>query len=174
MPGLEATNLTNFNVSDTFYGVLHAGGQNMTPSGQSQIYDGIGTPTALRLGTNCNGATICGTLSATSLSLGTPILSSTLPSVPNVEGTYTGYLTSVSVTDKGIVTGVATTQTIPLPYKGQAFISFNGTYNRNANQGSRASNVTLVGNNIVQLIWQKPGFYRVAYTTPKPDTSYLV
>lgn len=170
MPGLEATNLTNFNVSDTFYGVLHAGGQNMPPSGQSQIYDGIGTPTALRLGANCNGATICGTLSATSLSLGTPILSSTLPSVPNVEGTYTGYLTSVSVTDKGIVTGVATTQTIPQPYKAQAAVNLNIPYNVSANQGS---NFTIVGNNIQTITWVKKGLYRAFFAATMPNTNYI-
>jgi hypothetical protein len=170
MPGLEATNLTNFNASDTFYGILHAGGQNMPPSGQPQIYDGFGTPTALRLGSNCNGATICGPLSATSLSLDTPILSSTLPSVPNVEGTYTGYLTSFSVTNKGIVTGVGATSTIPLPYRARAAVNLNIPYNKTANQGS---DFTIVGNNIQTITWVKTGLYRAFFAVSMPDTNYI-
>ena len=77
MAGIAATNITNVNISDTFYGLLHAGGQNIPPTGQSQIYDGYGTPTALKLGANCNGATICGTVTCNTLSaddLSTPYI----------------------------------------------------------------------------------------------------
>jgi hypothetical protein len=77
MAGIAATNLTNVNASDTFYGLLHAGGQSIPPIGQVQIYDGYGTPTALQLGANCNGATICGTLSATSVTLTQKLSAST-------------------------------------------------------------------------------------------------
>ena len=77
MAGIAATNITNVNISDTFYGLLHAGGQNIPPTGQSQIYDGYGTPTALKLGANCNGATICGPLSATSVSFAQKLSAST-------------------------------------------------------------------------------------------------
>ena len=77
MAGIAATNITNVNISDTFYGLLQAGGQNIPPTGQSQIYDGFGTPTALKLGANCNGATICGPLSATSVSFAQKLSAST-------------------------------------------------------------------------------------------------
>ena len=176
MPGIQATTLTNVNISDTFYGLLHAGGQNVPATGQAQIYDGNGNTTALKLGVNCNGATICGglsasSLSATSLSLTTPILSSVLPTVsPSVVGTYTGYLTSIDVTSKGIVTRVSTTQTPPLPYKAYALVNFTELYNRNAPQGSYFE---IVGNNIASVTWLETGFYRVAFTTPMSNVNYV-
>ncbi len=180
MPGIPATVLTNVNISDTFYGVLHAGGQPIAATGQAQIYDGNGGITSLKLGIDCNGATICGglsaaTLSATNLSLSTPILSTILPDVtPTPVGTYTGYLTSISVTSKGIVTSVSTTSTVPQPYKAYASISFNGSYNSSANQGSSPTNFTITGNNIAQITWQSTGFYRVTFTTPMANTNYHV
>lgn len=70
MPATPATNLETVNISDTYYGLLHAGGVPIPSTGQPLIRDGSGTPTALRLGANCNGATICGTLSATTLAGG--------------------------------------------------------------------------------------------------------
>ena len=181
MPGQVATTLTNVNISDTFYGVLHAGGQPIPATGQAQIYDGNGGVAALKLGVNCNGATICGglsatSLSATSLSLTTPILSSILPNVtPSPAGTYTGYLTSINVTSKGIVTGVSTASTITLPYKAYAAVNFNGTYNSTANQGSSPANFTIADNsyNIAQILWVNTGLYRVTFTTPMTNTNYV-
>lgn len=70
MPAQAATNLETVNISNTYYGLLHAGGVPIPSTGQPLIRDGSGTPTALRLGANCNGATICGTLSATTLAGG--------------------------------------------------------------------------------------------------------
>lgn len=67
MPATPATNLETTNISDTYYGLLHAGGVPIPSTGQHLIRDGSGTPTAIRLGANCNGATICGTLSATKI-----------------------------------------------------------------------------------------------------------
>lgn len=173
----QATVLTNVNISDTFYGLLHAGGQPIAATGQAQIYDGNGGTTSLKLGINCNGATICGglsatTLSATNLSLSTPILSSILPNVtPNPAGTYTGYLTGISVTSKGIVTGVSATPTIPLPYKAYAVASYTGgAYNASASQGS---SFTIAGNNIASITWLKRGLYRVTFATPMSNINYL-
>jgi hypothetical protein len=77
MPGTFQTNLANVNISDTYYGVLHAGGQNLPPTGQAQIYDGYGTLAAIRVGANCNGVTICGPLSATSLTTTSKLSAST-------------------------------------------------------------------------------------------------
>jgi hypothetical protein len=57
------SNLGPTNISETFNGLLHAFGSPIPLVGQQLIYDGYGTPSALRLGANCNGATICGTLS---------------------------------------------------------------------------------------------------------------
>lgn len=67
MAGTAATNLANVNISETYYGVLHAGGQNLPPTGQAQVYDGYGTRSAIKIGAECNGVTICGPLSAGSL-----------------------------------------------------------------------------------------------------------
>lgn len=77
MAGKAATNLTNFNINETYYGVLHAGGQNLPATGQAQIFDGYGTNSAIKIGANCNGVTVCGPLSASSLSLATPLSAST-------------------------------------------------------------------------------------------------
>lgn len=77
MAGTAATNLASVNISDTYYGVLHAGGQNLPPTGQAQIYDGYGTLAAIRVGANCNGVTICGPLSATSLTTTSKLSAST-------------------------------------------------------------------------------------------------
>lgn len=59
--------LSNTKINITYSSLLHAGGVPIPSVGQAQLYDGNGTTTALKLGANCNGATICGTLSATSL-----------------------------------------------------------------------------------------------------------
>jgi len=58
------SNLGPTNISETFNGLLHAFGSPLPlDTTQARIYDGYGTPSALKLGSNCNGATICGTLS---------------------------------------------------------------------------------------------------------------
>jgi len=174
MAGLAATNITNVNISDTFYGLLHAGGQSIPPTGQSQIFDGYGTPTALKLGANCNGATICGPLSATSLSLQTPISSNLLPIVtPSVTGTYSGYITGLSITNNGIVTSVSAIPTLPAlsPFKAYANINLNIPYDRTSNQGT---SFTIVGSNISSVLWIKRGLYRVTFTTPMSNTNYIV
>ena len=54
-------------IADSYPGLLHAGGSPLVTIGQSLIYDGSGNKSALRLGINCNGATICGVLSCDTL-----------------------------------------------------------------------------------------------------------
>jgi hypothetical protein len=83
MPATATTSLESTNISDTYYGLLHAGGLPIPVTGQVRIRDGSGTQTALSLGANCNGATVCGTLKAdtlqgTSLSLTNKITPSQL------------------------------------------------------------------------------------------------
>lgn len=74
------SNLGPTNISETFNGLLHAFGSPLPlDSTQALIYDGYGTPSALRLGSNCNGATICGTLScnnivSSSINLGSDVI----------------------------------------------------------------------------------------------------
>lgn len=73
------SNLGPTNISETFNGLLHAFGSPIPLVGQQLIYDGYGTPSALRLGANCNGATICGTLScdnivSNSINLGSDVI----------------------------------------------------------------------------------------------------
>ncbi len=66
------SNLGPTNISETFNGLLHAFGSPLPlDSTQALIYDGYGTPSALRLGSNCNGATICGTLSCDNIATST-------------------------------------------------------------------------------------------------------
>ena len=55
------TNLTNSNISETYQGVLHANGE-LPPSGQAQIYDGVGNKSAITLGQEDGGITITGNL----------------------------------------------------------------------------------------------------------------
>jgi len=66
---MPATNLETQNISDTYVGLLHASGDPLPATGQALIRDGRGTRSALKLGANCNGATICGTLKADTLDL---------------------------------------------------------------------------------------------------------
>jgi hypothetical protein len=55
--------LTDQYVSDTYTGILHS--EAVLPeTGQSTIYDGDGNTSSLKLGRACNGATICGKLTA--------------------------------------------------------------------------------------------------------------
>lgn len=174
MPATPATNLQNLNICDTYYGVLHAGGVPIPSTGQAQIYDGNGTTTALKLGANCNGATICGTLSATSLQLQNKLTTDLLPVItPSVSGVYTGYVTGLTVNQNGLVTNVVTTSalSVPSPFKAYANVVLSIPYNDTTNQGT---NFTIVGNNIQSVTWIKTGLYRVAFTTPMTNTNYIV
>jgi hypothetical protein len=59
--------LTNFFISDTYTGLLHAFGSPIPGTGRAAIYDGSGTQTALSLGIINNGATISGGLTVGTL-----------------------------------------------------------------------------------------------------------
>lgn len=64
---MSSNALTNTTISKTYVGVLHSRGSQLPASGQRDIFDGIGQRSALKLGRDCNGATICGPLSATEI-----------------------------------------------------------------------------------------------------------
>jgi hypothetical protein len=59
--------LTNTTISTTYVGVLHSRGTQLPATGQRDIFDGVGQRSALKLGRGCNGATICGPLSASEI-----------------------------------------------------------------------------------------------------------
>ena len=59
--------LSNTKINITYASLLHANGVPMPVAGQEDIYDGAGNKSSLKLGRSCNGATVCGTLSATTL-----------------------------------------------------------------------------------------------------------
>lgn len=71
---MSVASLTNLNISDTYQGVLHAGGVPFAASGLQDIYDGYGNTSSLKLGRACEGASICGTLSADALSVVDPTI----------------------------------------------------------------------------------------------------
>lgn len=55
------SSLRDANISDTYIGVLHAGGQQLLSNGQSAIYDGYGNASALMLGVSGKGISVTGT-----------------------------------------------------------------------------------------------------------------
>jgi len=61
---MSSRTLTNTNVSSTYPGVIHARGAQLPSIGQQRLFDGFGNRAAISIGRECNGATICGTLSA--------------------------------------------------------------------------------------------------------------
>lgn len=61
--------LTNSNISTTYPGVMHAFGVELPVSGQQRIYDGVGNASSIWIGRNCEGVSICGPLSAQTVSL---------------------------------------------------------------------------------------------------------
>lgn len=71
---MSIASLTNTNISDTYQGVLHAGGIPLASAGVQDIFDGYGNTSSLKLGRACNGASICGTLSADSIKIADPTI----------------------------------------------------------------------------------------------------
>jgi hypothetical protein len=57
---MASTKLTQTKISDTYGGVLHSNGEALPVSTLVDIYDGVGNKSSLKLGRECNGATICG------------------------------------------------------------------------------------------------------------------
>lgn len=71
---MSIASLTNTNISDTYQGVLHAGGVPFAATGVQDIYDGYGNTSSLKLGRACEGGSICGTLSADSVNIADPTI----------------------------------------------------------------------------------------------------
>jgi hypothetical protein len=64
---MSNNSLSNTKINITYTSLLHANGIPLPVAGQEDIYDGNGNKSSLKLGRACNGATVCGTLSATTL-----------------------------------------------------------------------------------------------------------
>lgn len=61
--------LTNLFVADSYKGVLHTANVPLSGANLPPVYDGLGNKSSLRLGSDGNGATFSGRLSADSLTL---------------------------------------------------------------------------------------------------------
>ena len=59
-------NLQDQSINSTFDGLLHAQGEPLQNNTQVRIYDGAGNASAIYLGKDCGGLTVCGLLSSTS------------------------------------------------------------------------------------------------------------
>jgi hypothetical protein len=118
-------------ISQSYTGILHSD-QELPSSGKSQIYDGLGNESSLKVGRSGNGATVSGQLSANSLKIGeqnypstsgevgaiviqetsnslgytTTISTSQLPNLsPNPEDRYNS-IDYIDVNSKGLVTKI--------------------------------------------------------------------
>jgi microcystin-dependent protein len=67
---MASTTLTNTKIKETYVGVLHSNGTVLPTTGQEDIYDGGGNKSSIKIGRACNGVTICGPLSCSSISIG--------------------------------------------------------------------------------------------------------
>jgi hypothetical protein len=65
---MASKTLTNTKISVTYAGVLHSAGVPLPSTGLEHVYDGIGNKTSIQIGRDCSGMTVCGPLSATSIS----------------------------------------------------------------------------------------------------------
>ena len=65
---MASNTLTNTKISVTYGGVLHSNGMQLPATGLERVYDGFGNMSSIRIGRNCSGMTVCGPLSATSIS----------------------------------------------------------------------------------------------------------
>lgn len=86
--------LTNFFISDTYKGLLHASGVQLPASGKAAIFDGQGQQSALSLGILNQGADISGNLSTDSLNVGTL-------TYPSTNGTVGAFLYQQTATTIG-------------------------------------------------------------------------
>ena len=71
---MASTTLTNTKIKETYVGVLHSNGAVLPSTGQQDIYDGGGNKSSIKIGRACNGVTICGPLSCSSIAIGNPTL----------------------------------------------------------------------------------------------------
>ena len=67
---MASTTLTNTKIKETYVGVLHSNGAVLPTTGQQDIYDGGGNKSSIKIGRACNGVTICGPLSCSSIAIG--------------------------------------------------------------------------------------------------------
>jgi microcystin-dependent protein len=65
---MASNTLTNTKISVTYAGVLHSAGIQLPATGLEHVYDGVGNRSSIRIGRDCSGMTVCGNLSATSIS----------------------------------------------------------------------------------------------------------
>ena len=65
---MASNTLTNTKISVTYAGVLHSAGVQLPSTGLEYVYDGLGNRSSIRIGRDCSGMTVCGNLSATSIS----------------------------------------------------------------------------------------------------------
>ncbi len=78
------SSLTDLYISDSYTGLLHAGGSPLPVSGQITMFDGSGQVSALSLGIAGQGASINGTFTTTALVVGTEHYPSTPGAVGSV------------------------------------------------------------------------------------------
>ena len=71
---MASNTLTNTKITETYVGVLHSNGTVLPSTGQQDIYDGGGNKSSIKIGRACNGVTICGPLSCSSIAIGNPTL----------------------------------------------------------------------------------------------------
>ena len=71
---MASNTLTNTKITETYVGVLHSNGAVLPSTGQQDIYDGGGNKSSIKIGRACNGVTICGPLSCSSIAIGNPTL----------------------------------------------------------------------------------------------------
>lgn len=74
------SSLRDANISDTYFGVLHAGGTQLPANGRASIYDGYGNISALSVGCSGNGVLVTGHSVFESISATQTILDSVIAS----------------------------------------------------------------------------------------------
>lgn len=124
---MASNTLTNTKISVTYAGVLHSNGMQLPATGLEQVYDGYGNMSSIKIGRGCNGMTVCGPLSATSISTSSSLSASQINTktlldvlhpigtvlftfTPNNPGTRTGWsgTTWVAISQGRFIVGVGT------------------------------------------------------------------
>lgn len=95
--------LTDQDISATYKGLIHAQGLPIPSIGQTRLYDGNGSATAISIGAGNNGATVRGTLTVTDL-MSVPALSATINiAAPNTAKAWVCFRGSSIGGDKDIL-----------------------------------------------------------------------
>ena len=201
---MSDTDLTDKYIADTFDGLLHASGEPLPATGRATIYDGLGNKSAISLGREAEGVKISTKLSIDNIEYptagspsGTGVVVQTSPykveilqklplsyledaatpeEDPTTSTTYTGYINSMTVNSKGIVTAITsapfpvqqTTSPSLLP-NAYGHITYEGLYHVSENQNGAFS---IYGINIRSITWISRGFYRVHFETPMGSSNY--